>query len=77
MVAQQLGVVLTGPVLRGRAGDFRRVKKIVLAALAELEALTAALPERYRAPGATRCWCGLRFGELAELRRWTSTPRAA
>jgi integrase len=38
------------------------------ATLAELETLVAAMPERYRAM-ALASWCGLRFGELAELRR--------
>jgi integrase len=54
--------------IRG-AGNTKRVKKIKPASLAELEALVTATPERYRAMVLLAAWCGLRFGELAELRR--------
>lgn len=54
--------------IRG-AGNVKRAKKIEPASLAELEALTAAMPERYRAMVLLASWCGMRFGELAELRR--------
>lgn len=50
-------------------GSARRVKKIRPASLPELEALVGALPPRYRLMALLACWCGLRFGELAELRR--------
>jgi integrase len=50
-------------------GSARRVKRIKPATLAELEVLTAAMPERYRVMVLLASWCGLRFGELAELRR--------
>jgi integrase len=50
-------------------GSVKRVKKIRPATLPELEALVKALPERYRLMALLACWCGLRFGELAELRR--------
>jgi integrase len=45
------------------------VKRIRPATLAELEALVDAMPERYRVMVLLASWCGLRFGELAELRR--------
>lgn len=45
------------------------MKKIKPASLAELEALVTAMPERYRVMVLLAWWCGLRFGELAELRR--------
>jgi integrase len=50
-------------------GSARRVKKIRPASLPELEILVKALPDRYRLMALLACWCGLRFGELAELRR--------
>jgi integrase len=50
-------------------GQTRRVKQIRPATLAELEALTAAMPDRFRVMVLLASWCGLRFGELAELRR--------
>lgn len=54
--------------IRG-AGNAKRVHKIKPATLAELAALVAAMPPRYRAMVLLASWCGLRFGELAELRR--------
>ena len=51
------------------AGNAKRVKTIRPATLAELEALTAAMPERWRPMVLLASWCGLRFGELTELRR--------
>ena len=54
--------------IRG-AGNTKRVKKIGPATLPELEALTLAMPERYRLMILLAAWCGLRFGEITELRR--------
>lgn len=54
--------------IRG-ASTSKRQKAIRPATLAELEALTLALPERYRALVMMAAWCALRFGELTELRR--------
>jgi len=54
--------------LRG-AGNAKRVKKIRPATLEELEAIVAAMPERYKLMTLLAAWCGLRFGELVELRR--------
>ena len=54
--------------LRG-AGSARRVHRIRPASLEELEALVSAMPPRYRVMTLLAAWCGLRFGELAELRR--------
>jgi integrase len=50
-------------------GSARRAKRIRPASLAELEALVAAMPERFRVMVLLASWCGLRFGGLAELRR--------
>jgi integrase len=54
--------------IRG-GGQSKRVRKIRPATLEELDALVAALPDRYRAIVLIAAWCGLRYGELAELRR--------
>lgn len=54
--------------IRG-AGTTKRAKQIKPATLGELEALVAAMPPRYRMMVLLASWCGLRFGELAELRR--------
>jgi integrase len=54
--------------IRG-AGSSKRVKKIKPLALTELEKLVAAMPDRYKAMTLMAAWCGLRFGELTELRR--------
>jgi len=50
-------------------GSTSRAKKVQPATLSELEALVAAMPERYRLMTLLASWCALRFGELAELRR--------
>jgi integrase len=54
--------------IRG-AGTAKRVKTIRPASLAELEIITAAMPDEYRAMVLLASWCALRFGELTELRR--------
>jgi integrase len=54
--------------IRG-AGQARRASKTTPLTVDQLEALTAAMPPRYRAMTALAAWCGLRFGELIELRR--------
>ena len=61
--------VATSPCRIVGAGSSKRVKRIEPATLAELEALTAAMPERLRAMVLLQAWCALRFGEAAELRR--------
>ena len=54
--------------LRG-AGSSKRVHKVKPASLAEIAALVDAMPPKYRAMTLLAAWCGLRFGELTELRR--------
>jgi integrase len=51
------------------AGSSKRAHDIRPASLAELEALTQAMPDRLRLMVLLAAWCALRFGELAELRR--------
>jgi integrase len=55
-------------VIRG-AGSARRVHKVPPATLAEVEVITAAMPEPYQAMVLLASWCSLRFGELTELHR--------
>jgi integrase len=54
--------------IRG-AGNSKRVHKVTTLTLAELAALVDAMPERYQPMTLLAAWCGLRFGELTELRR--------
>ena len=51
------------------AGTVKRAKPVRPATLGELAAITEAMPDRYQAAVLVAAWCGLRFGELAELRR--------
>lgn len=54
--------------IRG-AATVDRVRKIEPASLADLEVLVAAMPDQYRVLTLLAAWCGLRFGELTEIRR--------
>ena len=54
--------------IRG-AGQAKTAKRISPATLAELEVITAAMPDRLQVMVLLAAWCGLTFGELAELRR--------
>jgi integrase len=54
--------------IRG-AGAAKRQITIKPATLPELGRLVAAMPEKYRVMTLLAAWCGLRFGELTELRR--------
>ena len=54
--------------IRG-AGTTRRARTIRPATLAELAGIVEAMPAPYRAAVLIAAWCGLRFGEVAELRR--------
>lgn len=54
--------------IRG-AGQTKPSHKIKIATGAELDALAEELPARYRAIVYIGAWCGLRWGELTELRR--------
>jgi len=67
--AEKDDLITRNPAYIRGAGNAKRVKKIRPATLVELEALVAAMPDRYRAMTLLAAWCGLRFGELAELRR--------
>lgn len=51
------------------AGVVKRAKPIKPATLDDLERVVEEIPERWRALVLIGAWCGLRFGELIELRR--------
>lgn len=51
------------------AGQAKRQRPIEPATLPQLEAIADAMPDRFKAAVWLAAWCGLRFGELAELRR--------
>jgi integrase len=63
------GLIPTNPCHIRGAGNSKRVHRIKPLTLPELQVLTAAMPEKYQAMVLLAAWCGLRFGELAELRR--------
>jgi integrase len=62
-------VIAANPCRVRGGGSVKRAKKIRPASLPELEVLVKALPDKYLLMALLACWCGLRFGELAELRR--------
>ncbi len=55
--------------IKGVASKADRRREIRPASLAELEAITAAVPERLQLLIHLSAWCALRFGEVTELRR--------
>jgi integrase len=62
-------LIISNPCRVRGAGSTQRARTIRPASVAELEALVAALPSRYRVMALLAAWCALRFGELTELRR--------
>ena len=63
------GLIPANPAHIRGAGNSTRVHKIKPASVAELEVLVTNMPEKYRVMTLLASWCGLRFGELTELRR--------
>ena len=62
-------IVRTNPCHVRGASSTRRAKMIRIATRDELGTLVEALPDKYRLMALFACWCDMRFGELAELRR--------
>lgn len=62
-------VIAANPAHIRGAGNSKRVHKIKPASLEELGTLVEAMPQRYQVMTLLAAWCGLRFGELAALRR--------
>jgi integrase len=63
------GIIPANPCHIRGAGNSKRVHKIRPLTLAELQVLVANMPENQRLMVLLAAWCGLRFGELTELRR--------
>ena len=64
------GLITTANPAKVRGGgSTKRRHKVKPATLSELAEIVAAMPERRRLMVQLAAWCGLRFGELAELRR--------
>jgi integrase len=63
------GIIASNPcVIRG-AGNAKRATTTKPATPAEIAVMAETIAPRYRAGLLLAAWCGLRFGELAELRR--------
>jgi integrase len=62
-------VIAANPCRVRGGGQARRATRTELPTLAELETIVQRTPRRYRLMVLLAAWCGLRFGELAELRR--------
>jgi integrase len=62
-------LITSNPCRIRAAGTSKRVRKIEIAELDELDRIVAALPDRYRVMVLLASWCGLRWGEVTELRR--------
>lgn len=69
LAAIEDGHLTENPVHIRGAGSARRVHQIEPATLAELDAIRAGMPERWRLAVALSSWCALRAGETFELRR--------
>jgi integrase len=66
-VAEQL--ITINPCVLPGASNAKTVHKPKPATLAELSTIVESMPDRYRLAVLIAAWCGLRFGELTELRR--------
>jgi integrase len=62
-------LIVANPCRIRGASQTKRVRKVRPATLAELEAITKAVPAKYKLMILFAAWLALRFGELAELRR--------
>src|SRR5215210_653618 len=62
-------LVIANPCRIRGASSTRTRHQPKVASLPELEVMVEAMPTRYRPMVLLAAWCGLRFGELAELRR--------
>lgn len=71
------GLIKTANPAKVRGGgSAQRAKRIKPATIPELSKIVAAMPEERRLMIQLAAWCGLRFGELAELRRKDVDTRA-
>lgn len=69
-------ILVANPCRVRGAGSAERARQIEPASKEELKVIIEHLPDRYRALVILGAWCGLRFGEIAELRRKDLNLRA-
>lgn len=62
-------LVVANPCRVAGAGSATRARRIVPPTLTEIERLVRSMPEPYQLFVLLAAWCGLRLGELIELRR--------
>ncbi len=62
-------IITANPCRIRGAGNAKRTRRVKPATLAELEVIVEKMPDEYRAAILIAAWLGLRFGEIAELRR--------
>lgn len=63
------GVIPVSPVRIKGAGSKKRERELKVLSVTEFETIVEVIPPRYKALVLLAGWCGLRFGELAALRR--------
>lgn len=63
------GLLQVNPCQIDRAMNPQRKREPVVLTVAEVAALTGTVPERLKAAVLVSAWCGVRWGELIELRR--------
>ncbi len=68
------GLLTSNPCRIRGGGQTSRAHEIRLLSAAELVELVAAMPQELRSGVLLSAWCGLRYGELAELRRKDIEP---
>jgi len=68
------GLITSNPCRIRGGGQTQRAHEIRLLTAPELVELVTAMPEHLRAGVLLSAWCGLRYGELAELRRKDVEP---
>ena len=71
------GLIPANPCRIRGGGQTSRAHEIRLLSAPELVELVAEMPEELRAGVLLSAWCGLRYGELAELRRKDIEPDAS
>ena len=63
------GLITRSPVRIKGAGSKQRSRELRVLTIEELNAIAEGIPPRYKSLVLLGGWCGLRFGELAALRR--------
>jgi integrase len=63
------GLIVANPCQIKRAMNVQRKREPVILTVTELADLAGSVPERLKALVLLKAWCGLRWGEVTELRR--------